>query len=187
MPGTHSLTDKAALASSLEAAYGPAAWGLLPRTFRLPHQFGQLAVHLKQVGCVGVESLLVVGSFVCLVPCHLLKSVGGTACASGWHGPLASLALPASTPHELHPLTLVHHPPLLQEQQAGQGSLWVLKEDVHRGKGVAVASPARTLLRALEASPRRGGGTRHVMAQRFMTDQMLVGDRPFYIRWVGKG
>ena len=52
------------------------------------------------------------------------------------------------------------HAPLrrlpLQEQAAGRASLWVLKEDVHRGKGVAVASPAQALWRALEHAPSGG-------------------------------
>ena len=44
----------------------------------------------------------------------------------------------------------------LQEHAAGRASLWVLKEDVHRGKGVAVVTPAQLLSRALEGAPSHG-------------------------------
>lgn len=45
---------------------------------------------------------------------------------------------------------------MLQEHAAGRSSLWVLKEDVHRGKGVAVVSPTQLLARALERAPSAG-------------------------------
>lgn len=64
----------------------------------------------------------------------------------------------------------------------------MLKEDVHRGKGVGVATPSQALARALEPAPGDRRGLRHVLAQRFLGDQYLVGGRPFYIRcaWWGK-
>lgn len=116
VPGTRAVTGKATLGTTLYAAYGDAAWGIVPRSFRLPQQYAELAAHLKQ------------------------------------------------------------------EQGSGQGSLWVLKEDVHRGKGVGVMSPPQVLARALDAPP-RGKGFRHVLAQRFLGQQYLVAGRPFYIRW----
>lgn len=117
VPGTQAVSGKAALAGSLEAAYGAAAWGVVPRTFRLPQQYPAMAAHLRA------------------------------------------------------------------EHAAGRSSTWVLKEDVHRGKGVATATPALALLRALQRAPKSaGGGTRHVLAQQFLGQQYLVGGRPFYIR-----
>ena len=70
----------------------------------------------------------------------------------------------------------------------GTSRPWVLKEDVHRGKGVAVLPPAAALRAARErkasasrhnAEPR---ALRYVVAQSFVADQMLVARRPFYIR-----
>ncbi|PRW57529.1 tubulin tyrosine ligase-like member 5 [Chlorella sorokiniana] len=155
VPGSQAMTDKAALVGSLAAAYGPAAWGVVPRSFRLPAQYGEMAAHLKR------------------------------------------------------------------EHAAGHSSLWVLKEDVHRGKGVAVVSPAQLLARALERAPGSGWfsdswdwsslgsgsfagwqrllrvrvarqGWRGVLAHvwtswnsamnQFLGEQYLVGGRPFYIR-----
>lgn len=49
VPGTQAVTGKAALVSSLAAAYGPSAWGVVPRSFRLPAQYGEMAAHLKRV------------------------------------------------------------------------------------------------------------------------------------------
>ena len=49
LPGSQAVSGKAELAASLEAAYGAAAWGILPLTFRLPQQYAALATHLKQV------------------------------------------------------------------------------------------------------------------------------------------
>lgn len=72
-----------------------------------------------------------------------------------------------------------------QEHAAGAASLWVLKEDVHRGKGVGVATPARALLHALDRAPGGGAQPKHVLAQRFLGEQYLVGGRPFYIRCAG--
>lgn len=115
MPGTHAVTDKGGLAASLGAAYGAAAWGIAPRSFRLPQQYRALAAHLRQ------------------------------------------------------------------EAGAGRAPTWVLKEDVHRGTGVTVAGPLRALARALERTP-GGGGPRHVLAQKFVGDQLLLGGRPLYVR-----
>lgn len=49
VPGTQAVSDKAGLAASLEAAYGPDAWGIVPRTFRLPGEYAALAAYIKQV------------------------------------------------------------------------------------------------------------------------------------------
>ncbi|KAL4452451.1 hypothetical protein ABPG75_008113 [Micractinium tetrahymenae] len=118
VPGTQAVSDKAGLAASLEAAYGPAAGGIVPRSFRLPQQYTALAAHIKQ------------------------------------------------------------------EQRSGRsGGLWVLKEDAHRGKGVGVVSPPAALLGALQRAPGgRAGSVRHVLAQRFLENQLLIDGRPFYIR-----
>lgn len=67
----------------------------------------------------------------------------------------------------------------------------MLKEDVHRGKGVGVVAPHQALARALERAPgaSRGPGVplKHVLAQRFLGEQLLVAGRPFYIRWGQRG
>lgn len=49
VPGTQAVSDKGGLAASLRAAYGPAAWGIVPRSFRLPGEYAELAAHIKQV------------------------------------------------------------------------------------------------------------------------------------------
>ena len=100
-------------------------------------------------------------------------------------------------------------PSLLQEQRSGGSSLWVLKEDVHRGKGVGVVTPRQALAQALDRAPDggsvwgwgwgsgwgkgwswggrgRGPSYKHVVAQRFLEQQYLVGGRPFYIRCGGR-
>ena len=70
----------------------------------------------------------------------------------------------------------------LWTQGADEGTaLWVLKADVHRGQGLHFAP-------ALEAAhharlPRNAGGADWVVSQRFVADQYLVADRPFYLRW----
>lgn len=159
VPGTQALSDKGRLGASLEAAYGPAAWGLVPRSFRLPHEFGRLAAHLKQVGR--------------LLQAYCLPNGGARrrTAAVGCRRAAGLIAAPAGLLRALP-----------QEHAAGRWSPWVLKEDVHRGKGVGVATPAQALLRALQRPPGSGGGTRHVLAQRFLGQQFLVGGRPFYIR-----
>lgn len=103
------------------------------------------------------------------------------------------LCVPACLPAWCHPLAVrpvVPHagilPRPLQEQRSGRsGGLWVLKENAHRGKGVGVVSPPTALLRALERSPAGpSGSVRHVLAQRFVDNQLLINGRPFYIRCV---
>lgn len=49
VPGTQAVSDKAGLAASLAAAYGPAAWHIVPRSYRLPGEYAALAAHIKQV------------------------------------------------------------------------------------------------------------------------------------------
>lgn len=169
VPGSQALSGKAALAATLEAAYGPAAWGLLPLSFHLPRQFPALAAHLRQVACGGPGPRW-----------RRLHGGGDEASAEPVRSTRAQPALRSLTtpPPPATPCCAA-----AQEQAAGGSSLWVLKEDVHRGRGVAVADPARTLLRALERTPRaQGGGQRHVLAQAFLGQQLLVGARPFYIR-----
>ncbi|KAL4853083.1 Tubulin polyglutamylase TTLL5 [Chlorella vulgaris] len=117
VPGTNAVTAKAALVTSLAAAYGQAAWSILPQSFRLPQEYSELAAQLKE------------------------------------------------------------------DERSGASSMWVLKEDVHRGKGVGVVTAHQALFRALERAP--DGGRRHVLAQRFLSQQYLVQGRPFYVRlWV---
>lgn len=115
VPGTSAVTAKAALVTSLAAAYGQAAWSILPQSFRLPQQYSELAAQLKE------------------------------------------------------------------DERSGASGMWVLKEDVHRGKGVGVVTAHQALFRALERAP--DGGRRHVLAQRFLGQQYLVQGRPFYVRW----
>lgn len=64
---------------------------------------------------------------------------------------LCCLAGPATHSHTF--LISLLPPSVLQEHAAGRTSLWVLKEDVHRGKGVVVVTPAQLLTRALERAP----------------------------------
>lgn len=161
VPGSHALTGKAALAATLEAAYGPAAWGLLPRSFYLPSQYPALASHLRQVCDLGAGGA---------------RARGVKARCCGMLQRCAPKLVIQSDP-TLHP-TLCRA--AVQEQAAGGSSMWVLKEDVHRGKGVVVADPPTTLLRALQRT--KGGKRRHVLAQSFLGQQLLVASRPFYIR-----
>ena len=57
------------------------------------------------------------------------------------------------------------------------------------GKGVGVVSPPAALLHALQRAPAGpAGSVRHVLAQQFVENQLLIDGRPFYIRWdVGGG
>ena len=50
VPGAQAVTGKASLVGSLQAAYGEGAWGIVPRSFRLPQQYSDMVAHLKQVG-----------------------------------------------------------------------------------------------------------------------------------------
>lgn len=64
-------------------------------------------------------------------------------------------------------------------------TLWVLKADVHRGQGLHFAP-------ALEAArharlPGKGGDAQWVVSQRFVANQYLVADRPFYLRCLPAG
>lgn len=87
----------------------------------------------------------------------------------------AAEGLPSAHSRALSPATCP------QEQRSGRnGGLWVLKENAHRGKGVGVVTPPAALARALQRAP--SGGVRHVLAQRFVDNQLLIDGRPFYIR-----
>lgn len=67
---------------------------------------------------------------------------------------------------------------------AGPATPWVLKEDSHRGRGIAVLPPAAALAAARQRRP-GGGAQRYVVAQRFVPGQLLVRRRPLYVRlWV---
>ena len=50
VPGTQAVSGKSLLVASLAAAYGEAAWGIVPLSFRLPGQYADMAAHIKQVG-----------------------------------------------------------------------------------------------------------------------------------------
>jgi hypothetical protein len=50
VPGTQAVSGKSMLIASLAAAYGEAAWGIVPLSFRLPSQYARMAAHIKQVG-----------------------------------------------------------------------------------------------------------------------------------------
>ena len=170
LPGSQAVSGKAELAASLESAYGAAAWGILPLSFRLPQQYAALATHLKQARL----------DAVC---CRFVHNGIGMSIMPALLG-----SLPSGT-HTQPP------PPFtraaLQEQSRGRHSLWLMKEEVHRGAGVRVVNPAQALAWGL--APDRGSGasggsdgdTRSVLAQRFVADQLLVEGRPVYIRWGG--
>lgn len=170
VPGSRAVTDKAALVGSLVAAYGPAAWGMVPRSFRLPAQYGEMAAYLKQVGGGGGmhgrrqhTATLAKNAVGCR--CSLDSMVQGqvpNCLEAPGPGPtrphqqdtFSNTCLSGISANILSNLSAT--PFVLQEQAAGRSSLWVLKEDVHRGKGVAVVSPTQLLARALERAPSAG-------------------------------
>jgi hypothetical protein len=55
VPGTQAVSGKSLLIASLAAAYGEAAWGIVPLSFRLPSQYAHMAAHIKQVGWLGTN------------------------------------------------------------------------------------------------------------------------------------
>lgn len=161
VPGSQAVTEKAALVGSLAAAYGPAAWGVVPRSFRLPTQYGEMAAHLKRVG--GWAAGWLDGWLDGIAAARPDKlGDGGLAGGERQNDLLAPAPCFERSLGRAHSNQVPSPPPapvpryLLQEHAAGRSSLWVLKEDVHRGKGVAVVTPPQLLSRALEGANRQG-------------------------------
>ena len=72
--------------------------------------------------------------------------------------------------------------PALLQGSKEKDALWVLKADVHRGKGLHFSRSVEAAQEARLAT--KGGDTEWVVAQRFVPNQYLVANRPFYLRWV---
>lgn len=64
---------------------------------------------------------------------------------------------------------------MLQEQHE-RGDMWVLKKEVHRGKGVHVIP----LQRAIQDAKKREEG--YDLVQKYMSNQFTVLGRKFYVR-----
>ena len=69
----------------------------------------------------------------------------------------------------------------LQGDAGRKERLWVLKEDAHRGQGVAVVPEVEALTRAGTAMLDRGQGGLE-MVQTYLGEQYTVAGRRFYVR-----
>lgn len=166
-PGSEAITGKAELVATMVAALGQEeAFALLPRSYVLPRDYSQLVREVKlrkQQSWVtgdGESSGSSRAKHACSAVCGSSRSSGG-----GVHNRAACPWAEEATFSSALP------------------GLWVLKEDAHRGRGLAIASSTLVLKKALERS--LDGRRRFVLAQRFLAPQHLVGGRPYYVRlWV---
>ena len=68
----------------------------------------------------------------------------------------------------------------MQDAEAGEERLWVLKSTAHRGQGVAVL-PEREAIRAALSS-RTAGDAPAELVQEYKAEQYMVAGRKFYLR-----
>lgn len=93
-----------------------------------------------------------------------------------------------STSKSTSPAFLSLQPPILQQDKSQLAALqaapagWVLKKErAHKGQGVHILAPREALQAASERT--RLGRAVYPVAQRLLSNQLLVDGRPLILRW----